>query len=67
MGGITITTYLMTTVIAVSVGLLLVNIIKPGDSISEKTRIELIQAYDLDAEKKRTAAEANKNSGPLQP
>ena len=67
MGGITITTYLMTTVVAVSVGLLLVNIIKPGESISEKTRTELIQAYDSDAEKKRSAAAENKNSGPLQP
>ena len=67
MGGITITTYLMTTVIAVSVGLLLVNIVKPGESISEKTRTELIQAYDSDAEKKRSAAAENKNSGPLQP
>jgi len=67
MGGITITTYLMTTVIAVSVGLLLVNIVKPGESISEKTRSELIQAYDSDAEKKRSAAAENKNAGPLQP
>ena len=67
MGGITITTYLMTTVIAVSVGLLLVNIVKPGESISEKTRTELIQAYDSDAEKKRSAAAENKNAGPLQP
>ena len=39
MGGITITTYVITTVIAVSVGLGIVNIIKPGNSISEETRI----------------------------
>jgi len=67
MGGVTILTYLSTTVIAVSVGLLLVNIIKPGDSISEKTRTELIEAYDSDAEEKRMAAAENKDSGPLQP
>ncbi len=67
MGTITITTYLTTTVIAVSVGLLLVNIVKPGDSISEKTRTELIGQYDSDAEKKRSAAAESKEDGPLQP
>ena len=67
MGTITITTYLTTTVIAVSVGLLLVNIVKPGDSISEKTRTELIGQYDSDAEKKRSAAAESKEAGPLQP
>ena len=61
MGGVTILTYLSTTVIAVSVGLLLVNIIKPGDSITEKTRTELIEAYDSDAEEKRMAAAENKD------
>ena len=33
MGGVTITTYIITTVIAVRVGLVVVNIIKPGDTI----------------------------------
>jgi len=67
MGGITIATYLITTVIAVSVGLGIVNIIKPGNSISEETRIELLNAYEDDADKKREAAAETKNSGPLQP
>ena len=67
MGGITITTYLITTVIAVSVGLGVVNIIKPGNSISEDTRIELLNAYQDDADKKREAAAETKKSGPLQP
>ena len=67
MGGITITTYLITTVIAVSVGLGIVNIIKPGNSISEETRVELLNAYEDDADKKREAAAETKNSGPLQP
>ena len=56
MGGITITTYLITTVIAVSVGLAIVNIIKPGNTISEETRIELLNAYEDDADKKRAVA-----------
>ena len=67
MGGITITTYLITTVIAVSVGLAIVNVVKPGNSISDETRIELLNAYEDDADKKREAAAKTKNSGPLQP
>ena len=38
MGGKSITLYLITTVIAISVGLGLVNVIKPGKFIEEKTR-----------------------------
>ena len=49
MGGVTIATYIITTVLAVSIGLIVVNVIKPGDSISEETRIELqrklLEAY----------------------
>ncbi|MAU30803.1 MAG: dicarboxylate/amino acid:cation symporter [Flavobacteriaceae bacterium] len=67
MGGITIATYLITTVIAVSVGLAIVNVVKPGNSISDQTRIELLNAYEGDADKKREAAAETKNSGPLQP
>ena len=67
MGGVTITTYILTTVIAVSVGLVVVNIIKPGNTISEETRVELINAYEDDADKKREVAAKTKKSGPLQP
>jgi len=67
MGGLTITTYLTTTVIAVSIGLLVVNTIKPGESISDETRTELINAYSTDADEKREIAKEKKDSGPLQP
>ena len=67
MGGVTITTYIITTVIAVSIGLVVVNIIKPGNTISEETRVELINAYEDDADKKREVAAKTKKSGPLQP
>ena len=67
MGGVTITTYIITTVIAVSVGLVVVNIIKPGDTISDETRVELINAYEDDADKKREVAAKTNKSGPLQP
>ena len=67
MGGLTITTYLTTTVIAVSIGLLVVNGFKPGDAISDETRTELVEAYSNDADQKREIAQEKKESGPLQP
>ena len=66
MGGVTISIYIATTVLAVSIGLIVVNVIKPGDSISDETRIELINAYESDADEKREVAANTKNSGPLQ-
>ena len=66
MGGRTIGLYLMTTVIAVTIGLFLVNIIKPGNSISEQTRQELVQNYSGDTDKYKEEAFKQKESGPLQ-
>ncbi len=66
MGGRTIAIYIITTVIAVCIGLLLVNIIKPGASISEKTRKELVQNYSGDTDKFKEEAFKQKESGPLQ-
>ena len=51
MGGRTIGLYLLTTVVAVSIGLFLVNVIKPGNSISPETRQELVQNYTGDTAK----------------
>src|SRR5690606_22154037 len=45
-GGKTIATYMITTVIAVSVGLLVVNIFKPGKSLPVETRENLMALYD---------------------
>ena len=47
MGGRTIGIYIMTTVVAVMIGLIIVNTIKPGKSISEETRYELVEALSL--------------------
>jgi Na+/H+-dicarboxylate symporter len=66
MGGRTIGIYIITTVIAVSIGLTLVNIIKPGASISEETRNELVESYKGDADSKIAQANEQKESGPLQ-
>ncbi len=66
MGLRTILTYITTTVLAVSIGLVIVNMINPGKSISEETRNDLIESYSGDADSKIKDAEKQKESGPLQ-
>ena len=67
MGGRTVAIYVTTTVVAVSLGLLIVNIIQPGKSITEETRTELMAESAEGAEKKIKDAEKQQNSGPLKP
>jgi len=64
MGGRTIVIYIITTVIAVSIGLVLVNIVKPGNSISDKTRTELVDGYSNNTTKYKEEASKQKESGP---
>ncbi|MGV7106304.1 dicarboxylate/amino acid:cation symporter [Flavobacterium sp. U410] len=66
MGGRTIGLYILTTIFAVSIGLVVVNIIKPGSYISEETRTELVGNYASDANSKIMAAEKQSEVGPLQ-
>ncbi len=65
MGGRTIGIYIITTVIAVSIGLILVNIVKPGKSISEATRAELVKNYSKSASEVKDSADAQRQNGPL--
>ena len=65
MGGRTIITYLITTLTAVIIGLVLVNVIEPGKSISVETRNELVEAYSNDTKTKQEAAAKQRESGPL--
>ena len=67
LGSRTIALYLMTTVIAVSIGLTVVNIVKPGKSINNETRIDLLKAYGDDIESKRELADNQKETEPLKP
>lgn len=67
MGGSTIGIYLFTTILAVILGLVLVNTIQPGKSIQEETRQELMMAYEDNASEKRAAAAQQREAGPLQP
>lgn len=66
MGTRTIATYIITTVIAVSIGLVLVNLIGPGKAISQETRTDLIASYEGDANVRISDAQKQKEAGPLQ-
>ena len=66
MGGRTIGIYLVTTLFAVTIGLLAVNIIKPGKLMSDETRQQLVANYATDASGKIALAESQKEAGPLQ-
>lgn len=66
-GGKTIFAYLITTIIAITIGLLLVNIIKPGDSLPQETRESLMSLYDDAVGTKAEKAAEVRSQGPLQP
>lgn len=66
MGGKTIGIYIITTVIAVSVGLLVVNLVKPGKSFSEDVRTEMVKQNEAKVKTTEEQALAQKESGPLQ-
>jgi len=65
-GGRTVVIYVITTVIAITIGLLIVNIVQPGESVSEATLTELTSAYSGEGEKRVSTAMAQKSKGPLQ-
>ena len=66
MGGRTVLLYMFTTVTAVTIGLGIVNLIKPGNTVSDQTREELVAAYAEDAASKQALADQQKEAGPLQ-
>jgi Na+/H+-dicarboxylate symporter len=66
-GGKTILTYIFTTALSVSLGLILVNIFIPGKSLPSETREKLMGLYDETAGTKSIQAEELKSQSPLQP
>ncbi len=66
-GGKTIAIYLSTTAFAVTIGLLSVNILNPGDKIPDKMQNKLQTIYEKDASKKAVNVQKVKDRGPLQP
>lgn len=66
MGFKTISIYVGTTILAVTIGLVIVNIVQPGKSITEETRTELLSSYANEASAKQADAEKQRQAGPLQ-
>ena len=65
-GGKTLALYLITTVLAISIGLVAVNLIKPGNFLSKEKQTELSSKYARDVDMRVTDAQKLKESGPLQ-
>jgi Na+/H+-dicarboxylate symporter len=65
MGFKTIGIYLLTTVIAVSIGLVMVNILQPGDFLEQSTKQELLKNFESEAQSKIEMAENQKSQSPL--
>ena len=62
----TISLYLLTTFIAVSIGLTIVNLVQPGKHIAKDTRNELLTQYAGEATERKTDAQQQMDAGPLQ-
>ncbi|HAA00261.1 MAG TPA: dicarboxylate/amino acid:cation symporter [Flavobacteriales bacterium] len=65
MGGKTIGIYILTTMLAISIGLVMVNLIRPGDFVSAEKKTELQEKYSSDAKDKIETAAKEKEKGPL--
>ena len=66
-GGKTIAIYVGTTAVAVTIGLISVNIIQPGDRVPDQMKEKLQKTYEKDAIIKSGSAQNIKDRGPLQP
>ncbi|WP_375560761.1 dicarboxylate/amino acid:cation symporter [Bernardetia sp. OM2101] len=67
LGTRTIVIYLITTVVAITIGLVLANVIQPGKAFSEEKRAEFAQKYEAKTKSSKEKALAVKESNPLQP
>ncbi|MEM9665438.1 MAG: dicarboxylate/amino acid:cation symporter [Bacteroidota bacterium] len=66
-GGKTIGIYIGTTVIALVIGLVVVNVLQPGDTVPPEMRERLQQTYESDVESRTQQAGQAAQRGPLQP
>ncbi len=67
MGGRTIGIYLLTTVFAITIGLVVVNVLQPGKSIPRAVSADLQASYVEEVEGRSATIEKVKERGPLQP
>jgi len=66
-GGKTLAIYLGTTLIALVIGLTLVNVLNPGATVPDSVRLSLQETYQGDIENREAAAADASARGPLQP
>ena len=66
-GGKTIAIYVGTTAVAVTIGLVSVNVLQPGDKVPDQMKEKLQQTYEKDATSRAGNAQKVKGRGPLQP
>jgi Na+/H+-dicarboxylate symporter len=67
MGGRTIGIYMLTTVFAITIGLAVVNIIKPWEALPQETKDTLMSSYESNLGDRTQTAERVLNQSPLQP
>ncbi len=67
MGGRTIGIYLLTTVFAITIGLVVVNVLQPGKSIPPAVSADLQASYVKEVKGRAATIEKVKDRGPLQP
>jgi len=66
-GGKTLGLYLVTTTIALTIGLVLVNTLQPGNTVTSETQQRLETLYQDEVETSRELAAGASDRGPLQP
>ncbi len=66
MGLRTIVIFIISTVIAITIGLTIVNVFKPGSTVSQETIDQLIGTYQVAATQRVETAQLKKDEGPLQ-
>lgn len=67
MGGKALGIFIMTTVFAITIGVIIANVAKPGAGIPEETKGKLMSAYADKAAANSESAESFSQRGPLQP
>src|SRR5699024_8015093 len=64
-GGKTVGIYIVTTIFAITIGLTVVNVIQPGNSLSVETQEQLMSSYQENIEGSARAAQEVKERSPL--
>ncbi len=66
-GGKTLALYICTTALAVTLGLVYVNVLQPGNAVPQEMQAQLAEQYAGDVEANQLTAQQTAERGPLQP